>query len=213
MWKQIAGAGLAFAMLATVSADDSAETPDVTVEFCGRLRHGVMVIGGECTGTTIAVERVTWEIQLTNDAQRQFAQQNHKKTVVVIGSLKKVAGIETKDRWIIDAKKLELQDPIKNKQGVRMMIVGKLQPANPKQTTPSLITIHSNGQVWPIELPTDSKMKTTATSLIGETVWLMGSLKQPPKQALNQSTQKAGSGVSPILQVSILKRPEDQPPE
>ncbi|MEP3479323.1 MAG: hypothetical protein ABJZ55_08755 [Fuerstiella sp.] len=202
MWKLVAGTGLALVTLATAMADNATEKPDVTVEFCGRIRHGVMVIGGECTGTTIAVNRMTWEIQLTSDAQQKFAQQHHKKSVVVTGTLKKVVGIEMKDRWIIDAKKLVPQDPEKHKLGVRMIIVGKLQPTSSKDTPAAFMTIDSGGQVWSIDLSANPKLKATASSLVGESVWVMGSLKQPAEQNLTQEK----SGVPPILYVSSLKK-------
>lgn len=216
MWKLVTGTSLAFAIFAAATADDTAEKPEVTVEkphviveFCGRLRHGVMVIGGECTGTTIAVNRITWEIQLSNEAQQQLAQQHHKKTMVVTGNLKKVVGIEMKDRWIIDAKKLVPQDPAKNKPGVRMAIAGKLRPVNSEDTPSSLMTIDSGGQIWPIDLSADEKLKTTARSLIDERIWLMGSLKQPAEQDSNQKK----SGLNPILQVSSIKQAVSQSPK
>lgn len=202
MWKLISRMTLTFGMLGVAVADDTPPKPDVTVEFCGRLRHGVMVIGGECTGTTISVNRVIWEVQLMDDAERKFAKEHHKKTVVVTGSLRKVAGIETKDRWIIDVKKISKQDVTKNKPGVRMTIVGKLRPVNPGEATATSMTIDSAGQVWPIDLSSDATLKNMAATLAGQPVLLRGNLKQPTED-------KPTTG--PTLHVKTLKRRPGSP--
>lgn len=187
---------------ADADADDSLPRPSVEVEFCGRLRHGVTAIGGETTGTTIAMNRIIWEVRLRNDAQRNFAKSHHKETVVVSGSLRKVRGIERKDRWIIDIKKLSERDATKDKTGIRMTILGTLRTVDrPDAKTPSM-TIDSDGQVWPIDLSSDASLKNFAESLVDHPVLLSGSLQQATEEE---------SSAPPVVLVRNLKRPPNVP--
>lgn len=204
MWKLISGMSLTFAAFAGVVADETPPKPNVQVQFCGRMRHGVMSIGGETTGTTISVSRIIWELQLHTDADRAFATAHHKKTVVVTGRLRKVSGIETKDRWIVDVKKLAEQDPAKNKTGVRIAIAGKLRTADSGKIKAAPMTIDSAGQVWPIDFGQDPKLKATAETLLGQPAFLMGTLQQPADEE---------SGTQPVIRVTTLKSPPSpQPP-
>jgi len=196
MWKLFIAMSLACGMLSVAVADTPSAKSNVSVEFCGRLRHGVVAIGGECTGTNISFNRIIWELQLHNDADRKFAEQHHKKTVVVTGSLRKVSGIETKDRWIIDVKKLSEQDVTKNKAGIRIAIAGQLQHADPVDGKAASMTIRSACQTWPINL-SDAKLKSTAESLVDQPVLLMGTLK---------SATESASKAQPTIYVSTLKR-------
>ena len=71
MWKLVSGISLTLCLFAM--ADDTCPEPSVSVKCCGRLRHGVVAIGGETTGTTITFNRTVWELQLPDDAAREFA--------------------------------------------------------------------------------------------------------------------------------------------
>lgn len=193
MWKLIGVLSLTFCLSATADETDPAQS--VTVEFCGRLRDGMMAIGGECTGTTISFERIIWEVKLNSDAQRQFADKHNKDTVVVTGSLSKVSGIETKDRWVIDVKKLSELDPTKHKPGVRMAIVGQLQTADDGL---NLMMIKSSKQVWTIDLTANADLKKLAQSAVNQRVMLIGNVKQPPQE--DRTAQ-------PVLKVTAIKQP------
>ena len=206
-WKLVGGLCLLFCTITTADneaadneavdneaaqADQVEIKPGVEVEFCGKMRHGVMTIGAECTGTTIAVERTIWEIQLLTDEQKQFSQDHHKQIVVVTGKLRKVAGIETKDRWVIDAEKLIKADKDQVKQGIKLTVLGTLQSStakpNDKPTDGSAagqaatMKIDSAGMIWPIQLSDDAKLKATADSLMGKLVQLTGTLKPATAQ-------------------------------
>lgn len=204
MWNLICGTSLAVAMLGVTVNDDTPpkSKPSVSVEFCGRLRHGMMAIGGESTGTTISFNRTIWEVQLHSDADREFARQHHKKTVVVTGSLRKVSGIETKDRWIIDVTKLTEQDATKTREGVRMAIIGNLRTVAARNGRAASMAIVSGRQVWPIDLSMNSKLKIAAESSVGQRILLTGTLKPTTDQ-----TSKS----QPVIKVTTMKQPPPEP--
>lgn len=206
MWKLINGVILTLGLVTTAVPDEAPAKPkpkpQMSVEFCGRLRHGVMAIGGESTGTNISFDRIIWELQLLNDADRKFAQQHHKKKVVVTGRLRKVKGIETKDRWIIDVTKLSEQNVAKDKEGVRVNILGTLQTSDSRNGKPTSMAINSAGIVWPVDVASDRKLKIAAETMIGQRILLSGSLKPETRQS---------SETVPTIQVTNLKLPPEPP--
>lgn len=91
------------ALLATMTAG-SAEY--VKVEVKGTLNAGVMAIGAETTGYTIAARGVTWELEFEDDALRKRADALDGKTVVVSGTLESRRGVEIRTRTIVTVKTL-----------------------------------------------------------------------------------------------------------
>jgi hypothetical protein len=78
------------------------------VRVVGRLKTGVMAIGGESTGTTITSRGVTWELELGNDeARQQLARSLDGQLVRVRGSLRRVDGVERGPRWIVAVERLK----------------------------------------------------------------------------------------------------------
>ena len=74
----------------------------VTVEIVGRVRTGVVSIGGETTGTLIAANGIVWELDLQGNKQmRESVRGMGNKPVRVKGSLKKRSGVEIRERWIV----------------------------------------------------------------------------------------------------------------
>lgn len=119
----------------------AAAEPSVSVRAVGRLRHGVMALGGETTGTTLSAGGVTWEVRLA-EADRERAAALHKKTVVAAGRLRRLVAVETGVRWIIDAETLE--SPEKPPEpGTEMTVVGTVRGGS----------VEADGQTWPVELP------------------------------------------------------------
>ena len=204
MYKLISGIILSIGLSVAAVADESSPMPSVSVEFCGRLRHGVVAMGGESTGTTISVGRMIWEVQLLSDSDRKFAETYHKETVVVTGTLRKVAGVETKDRWVIDARKMSVQDASKDHPGVKITIVGLLRAAapDPAGTSVAWMAIQSADQVWPIDRPTDASVTMAAETLLGQSVLLAGSVKPDPEYV---------PGATPMIQVTSVKRSQQTP--
>ena len=206
MWKLLAGIGLTVSMFAM--ADETPPATSVSVECCGRLRHGVVAIGGETTGTTISFNRMVWELQLHDDAAREFAKEHHKEPVVVTGTLRKICGTEVKVRWIIDVTKLSERDAKKDEEGIRLTMQGTLRPAESRRDGSPMMTIDTDGEIWPIDVSADASLQVKAESLVGEPVLLSGSLDRVAEE--EQVTENKES-VPLIIRVATLKRSVNVP--
>ncbi len=105
-WKSFLIVSVLF-LSASALTSQSPERPKppqeyVKVEVKGTLRHGVMAIGGEHTGTDITAKGITWELDLRK--QRAFAvlaEKLHGKTGIVTGTLALRKGVEVPKRWIV----------------------------------------------------------------------------------------------------------------
>jgi hypothetical protein len=81
------------------------------VEFKGKLRTGIVAIGGETTGTIIETKDGTYELELGKDKElRAKAKRLDGKPVVVTGILGVRKGIEVKERKIITVTSLKGAD-------------------------------------------------------------------------------------------------------
>ncbi len=109
-----------------------AEEKSIQVRVRGILKHGLIAIGGETTGTTIRFGKTTWELDLrklktVGSAVERF----NGKPVVVTGTLRNQKGIEIATRTILYV------DSISN----RPLIVGggtdTIVQANPERVTPN----------------------------------------------------------------------------
>lgn len=80
----------------------------ITVKVVGKLRTGIVAIGGETTGTTITANRITWELDLSKTpAFQKTAKMLNGKRAVVTGSLERRKGVERKVRWIVTVTSLK----------------------------------------------------------------------------------------------------------
>lgn len=101
-------------LLLAVAAGSPAPAADesISVKVVGKLRAGVVAIGGETTGFTITANGVTWELDFgKNEELATAAEKLDEKLVVVEGTLQRRAGVEKKERWIVTVK--ELKEPAK----------------------------------------------------------------------------------------------------
>jgi len=145
MWKLLTGISLTLFTIAM--ADDTPPEPSVLVECRGRLRDGVVAVGGETTGTTITFNRVVWELQLNDDIQRKFANEHSKEPVIVTGKLRKSAGTEVRVRWIVDVRTLSERDATKTKEGAQLTIQGTLRSTVLRPGDAPVLAIDANGHV------------------------------------------------------------------
>lgn len=91
-------------------AAPSQKTSDDSIEVTvfGRLKTGLVAIGGETTGTTITAQGITWELDLSDSpAFAKLAEELDGKRAVVQGSLEHRAGVEVQDRWIVKVTALQ----------------------------------------------------------------------------------------------------------
>jgi hypothetical protein len=74
----------------------------VNVTVVGILRTGMVVIGGETTGTTVTAKGTTWELDLgKNNEFAEAVKMLDGKKVVVRGRLERRPGVEVKERRIV----------------------------------------------------------------------------------------------------------------
>lgn len=184
------------------AANDVLSEPSVSVKCSGRLRHGVMAIGGECTGTKITFERMAWELQLLNPADRAFAEKYNKEAVVVTGSLRKIAGTEVKDRWIVDVKSLALSDAPQGEEVALLSMQGTLRMKELSRGEAATMTIEADGQSWPVDFSLAPYLERMATASLDQRVLLMGQIKQFPEEESRP----------PVIQVKRLQQSNQAPP-
>ncbi|MEJ7594766.1 MAG: hypothetical protein WKF77_24835 [Planctomycetaceae bacterium] len=200
MWKLLTEISLTLSMFGMV--DNTPPKPSVSVECCGRLRHGVVAIGGETTGTTITFNRTVWELQMHDEAAREFAQEHNQEPVIVTGTLRKTSGTEVKDRWIIDVWTLSERDATTDKEGTRLTIQGTLRATKPPTSDSREITIDADGEIWPIDVSSNPRLQVKAESLVDQPVLLTGSLER---------VMEVESGSPIIIRVKTVKRSADLP--
>ena len=168
MWKLFTGITLTVCTFAV--ADEPPAKESVSAECCGRLRHGIVAIGCETTGTTITFNRIVWELQLHDDAARDFAKKNHSEPVVVTGELRNIVGTEAKQRWIIDVNTMTKVDPTKVKEGNKLTIRGTLRGTHPSTNDAKEILVAVDDKTWKIDTSNDAQMRINAKSLMGEPI-------------------------------------------
>jgi hypothetical protein len=93
--------------LLALSAAPAGDQPK-QVELRGKLRTGVVAIGGETTGTVLQSDKGAFELDLGNDKElRARAERLSGKAVVVKGTLTVRKGVEVKERRIVRVRSLE----------------------------------------------------------------------------------------------------------
>lgn len=158
-----------------------AGTPAIHVECRGRLRHGLVAIGGETTGTTITIDRMVWELNLHNDAARKFATEHHKEVVLVAGSLRRVRGTAVATRWIIDVEKLSIAERETKTDFAKVAMTGVIRniPQTDGKDSDHLV-IEADEISFPLDFTTDPSMHVVARSLMREKAILKGLIERQP---------------------------------
>lgn len=184
-----------------VILEDKENATSVSVLCHGRLRHGVVAIGGETTGTTITFNRVTWELQLPDEASRDFAKLHHKEPVVVSGTLRKVVGTEKTVRWVIDVKELTAIDSRdRPEEGAKVKILGTLRMALSQTGDTPELSVSAVDQIWQLDVAADREIQKAAESLFGQTVLITGSVNPLPEETRRKTTK---SRTPAILSVRV----------
>jgi len=176
----------------------------IRVECYGQLRHGLVAIGGETTGTTISFNRVTWELKLPDDASRALAAERHKQPVSVVGTLSRINGTQIPVRWILQVEKMEVPGNRTPKIGATVTAIGQLRHDEAAGDQSANLVIDANGTVLPLDFTDDEKLLNKAKTLIGKMAAVEGEIVRP-----------AGSKppAPPQIQVSQLKASNAPLPE
>lgn len=167
---------LNLAVFAAEPAGSKQTEPSILVECHGRLRHGVVAIGGETTGTTISLDCATWELKLPDDSSRAFAREHHKQPVFVIGSLRQVTGTEIPARWVVDVERICADSHSTAKAGATITILGKLH-AEVADGTPRTV-IEAGGIKWPLDFSKDARIQDRAKSLVSKMAVVKGRIER-----------------------------------
>ena len=78
------------------------------MELTGKLRTGIVAIGGETTGTILETKKGTFELEFGKQKElRQKAEKLNGKNVTVVGKLEIRKGVEVKERRIVTVTSLE----------------------------------------------------------------------------------------------------------
>ena len=164
-------------------SENETKKPSVFVKCQGVLRHGIVSIGGETTGTTLTFHRITWELQFSDNVDREFAAEHHKKSVLVTGTLRKVVGTEKGTRWIIDVEKISVPDSRDAKlENALIAVRGTLRAALSTGDVPDF-SVRTEDHFWRLDFSTSRETQAAADLLIGQTVLVRGTVLPPPEEA------------------------------
>lgn len=195
MWKRLAA--ISFLFSAVLVADEppvcQPKASPARVECHGRLRYGVVAIGGETTGTTITFEGLTWELKLPDEASRTFAKEHHKGPVTAVGTLRRVAGQEKSVRWIVDVERLTERDPDAVKESATITVEGQLRAGETVPGKTPGMELEVAGVPWILDLTAEAALPAQARLLEGKVVMLTGSVvpasyAEPPTPVIRVST-------------------------
>lgn len=158
-------------------ANEAPPTEGILVTCHGKLRSGVMAIGGETTGTTVTFSNgVVWELKLPDMATKRFTEQHHKDDVTVSGRLKKVAGVAVPLRWIVDVDQIVLANKNEPANTATFTLKGKLRPT--AKGAPNVIEIGK--EAWPVEWKNDPQLHQQAAQHAGQIVEVHGLVERNP---------------------------------
>jgi len=163
-----------------LQADGRASEPSsIRVECHGQLRHGLVAVGGETTGTTIKFSGINWELRFKDEAGRAFAESHHKQPVSVIGSLRRVSGVEVPTRWIVDVERCGKRDPAKHKEGATVTLQGVLRRDTKPAAGGHTLLMEADGMTWPLDLNADAALAAKAEANVSRKVVVEGRFESP----------------------------------
>ena len=195
-----------FAACASEPAAPPATTPSIRVECHGKLRTGMMAMGGETTGTTVSASGLIWELKLPDDASCRFAKDRHKKPVTVVGTLRRVTGTERPVRWIVDVTRISDRDDQAVPEKLTVALTGSIQKNASPDDGLSGFQIKTDDTIWPLELPAGSELSTKLDSLLSKTVNLTGKVERIEGKELPPRMKIIVNKIDPRLVSSSSRR-------
>ncbi|MGF1583442.1 MAG: hypothetical protein ACFCD0_29330 [Gemmataceae bacterium] len=101
-WQLIVAGVLGLSIFAPEVLAQENKNSGRKVRIVGKLRYGVVAIGGETTGVEISVKRTRYELAFRSKPKlKSQAKKLNGKVVTVTGTLRKVKGVEISVRWIL----------------------------------------------------------------------------------------------------------------
>ena len=168
-WIQWACAWYVLAGFVVAQEPKTGDKP-IHVECHGRLRDGIVAVGGETTGTTLRFRGITWELEFKDADGKAFAQAHHKQSVRVTGSLRRVAGVERPVRWIVEVAQYAESDSTQKNEGASISQTGTLvrDPNDLNQ-----LFLKTGETACPVKLPADT------TARPGQRISIRGDVEAP----------------------------------
>jgi len=169
---------LVLCVTATEPAIPKPEETTVRIECRGKLRHGLVAIGGESTGTSITFDGTTWELKLPNEDSRSLADKLNKKTATVVGTLRHVRGVEVASRWIVDVDKLsageaEVKGVPKN-EWATISVTGPLKRTGDQTDSTTGSSVAAGGIVWRLDFSEHRELDEKSKLFDGQAVTVRG---------------------------------------
>ena len=140
----------------------------------GKLRCGMVAVGGETTGTNLSINALTWELQIADPQLKALAESNHRKEVTVTGTLQHLKGTERSGRWVVTVKSLTVRDPKIKEDGVTITARGILEKG-----TKSDLQLKTSDFTWIIKEPENPRLSKKLDSLESKSVLLKGEVDCP----------------------------------
>lgn len=169
------------------------EAVAIRVVCHGRIRHGLVAVGGETTGTTLTFDGLTWELKLPDEASRRFAEAEHKQAVVVTGWLRHVRGVEVPGRWIVEVERLAKPDPQAMNDKPQAVLTGRLASATSNGLP---VTIDVGGTSYAIAWPEAPAVRQQALALAGKPVVAMAAI---------EANTEGGPRKTPVFRILQLR--------
>lgn len=180
MFRTISGLLLALGGIAWAN-EQAPSKSNIRVECHGQLRHGVVAIGGETTGTTIGFDRTTLELRLPDDVCRKFAADHHKKHVVAVGSLRRVCGTTIPVRWIVDVERLDERKTDSSKPGAIATVTGHLKNIDAPSNDTGGLAVEADGVSWPLVFADNNGTAAETKTLVNLPVIVTGRVDSLPE--------------------------------
>ncbi len=151
---------------------------EILVECHGKLRHGLVAIGGESTGTTVTFDGLDWELKLSDETSEIFAKGHHKQPVTVTGKLRRVTGTERPARWVVEVTRICEQDTALKSVDATATICGQLHKQDAALGSTATLVISANDITLPVDVSTDAELRAKAESLSTKLVVLKGRIER-----------------------------------
>ena len=120
----------------------------IRVDLIGTIETGLMVVGGETTGTVIRANGIEWELDFQSADQLKIARQLHGQKARVKGVYFEVPGTEVKMRSIVSVSDL-------NSAKAELLAAGRPRPATGQQGK-----VEGRPEVQAPSLPTNQPVTT-----------------------------------------------------
>lgn len=192
MSRWMTGLLFTIGLVAIVTGHASLQATESSVKvIChGKLRCGMVAVGGETTGTNLSLNGLTWELQIADAKLKAFAESNHHKLVTATGTLQHVKGPERSGRWVVAVNTLTARDPKIKEDSVSITARGTLEKG-PK----SSLKLKTDDFTWTITPPDDAQLVKKLESLDSRSVTLKGEVDCPKSKNASKNLKIIPSDV------------------